>query len=582
MTPRQRVVAAVVLVVATCLAFAPGLTSPFTHYDDPLYVWNNLARLSVPGWEGLWLQFDSKRAWSGDFVEFFPLRDSVYWGLYQVFRLNPTPYHVTSLTFHLATSLLVWLFFVRLHIAERGAWLGALLFALHPVHIESVVWIAGMKDPMFSMFMVGGLCAYASYRERPATWKYVLMLAGMVCGFMVKSIVVAMPVIMLAMEVLVGQRARWSLIAARLFGPFAISGIFFAMILGVGKANATIVTPHGGNWSAHLVVTAWAQVKYLKQALLPTSYRLIYCFDPATSLLDWRFLVAIAVFLAVVALAFSFRREPLKLFMMAIYVLTIAPVSNLVPFPAVMADRYLYAPSIGVVGLLAMASLRLSEKFFRLVVFTILAVSAPSIAARVWIWQDEEALWEEPDRDPECVVDTDFPAAQSHILRYLTTKDRNEGLMALERAMVSPGLREVGPLLGCTTIIGATRDAQDLGGSERAVPWAKLSTRFCPTSPEAWNAAMVVSLHKNPALAAGAALKAWRLGRTPESEVLMWLTRLELGDLKAVPEVLRLAKLGQRQVCEKIAQFSNDVPTLHAQLGEANFECEAVLTRNDK
>jgi hypothetical protein len=575
---KRAVLAGAALVTLTTLAFAPSLTSPFTRYDDPLYVWNNLDRLKPSGWEGFALQFDSQRAWGGDFIEYFPLRDAVYWGLFQTYGLNPTPYHVVSLVFHLITSLLVWRFFSQIGLTARSAWLGALLFALHPVHIESVVWVAGMKDPMVLMFMMAGLCAYQSYRARPAAWKYGLTMVALVAAFHVKSIAVAMPVIMLGLELFVGQRERWTLIAKRLAGPFLTSGLLFAVILGIGRANNVIVPPHGGSWLSHAVIVAWAQVKYLKQALLPTSFRLIYCFEPPTGWGDPRLWAGVALLLAAGALVYAWRREPLRLFFIAIYVTAILPVSNLLPFPAIMADRYLYVPTLGTCGLLALLLTNLHPRLFVVVSATIALSLTAATASRAAIWQDEEALWEEPDLDPACVTDTSFPAAQSHILRYYTTKDRSVGLMALERAMISPGLKGVDRVNGCTMIIGAAIEAHELGLEGKALNFAKLATVNCSNFAQAWNAAMVVNLHKRLELAAGAATKAWRLQKTPETEALMWLTRLELGDSSAQAHVLRLSTMKSRLACEKIAQFAADVPTLAPALGEAIHNCGSVLS----
>jgi hypothetical protein len=577
-TRRQQWLAGVALVVLTSLAFAPSLTSPFTHYDDPLYVWKN-ERMIPGGWEGLKLQWNAAAAWSGDFVEFFPLRDTVYWLIVQYVGVTSWAFHLVSLLFHLGTSLLLWRFFRQLTIPDPAAWLGALLFALHPVHIESVVWIAGLKDPMFSFFMVLGLVAYGSYREHPTPAKYALMLFGLVCGFLVKSFLIAMPIIMLAMELWVGARAKWSLIAARLAGPFIISGIFFAQIMGIGRANHVIVPPHGGTWLSHFVLLLWAQMKYLKQAFLPTSYRLIYCFDPPTGWTDYRLWVGLAVLSALAVLVWRWRKEPVKLVFVTLYVAPMLPVSNLVPFPAIMADRYLYAPSIGAMALLAFYAAKLTSRMFRLVTVAVVVLLTTATALRSWVWQDEEALWEEPDLDPACLVDTSFPAAQAHVLRYLTTKDRNEGLMALERAMVTPGIQKVGIELICTTLIGAAREAQSLGGEARAITWAKFATRMCPNYASAWNVAMVVSLHKNHDLAARAATRAWRLQKTPETEILMWLTLLELKDTRSVSNINRLAETEDVGVCQKVVQYADDAPHLAPLLGEAVERCAGPLKR---
>lgn len=582
MTRREDLLAGLGLLVLTVLAFVPSLNAPFTHYDDGLYVWTNLERLSPAGWDGLLLQWSSDRAWSGDFVEYFPLRDTVYWALFQAFDLRPGVFHLASIFFHLGASLGVWIFFRIIGIEARAAWLGGLLFALHPVHIESVVWIAALKDPMFTSFMMLGLCSYASYRKRPAAWKYALTLLGLVAGFLCKSIVVAMPFIMLAMEVLLPPRAKWGEVAMRLAGPFVITGLFMMTIMGIGKANHIIVQPHGGSFTSHVVLATWAQVKYLKQAFFPNSYRLIYCFEPPTGLGDWRLWVGVVVFVAVVGLAWRWRRDPLRLLMMAIYVFAILPVSNLVPFPAIMADRYLYAPTIGACGLLALATRNLAPRLFNLVAVAVALMLTVATATRSAVWQDEEALWEEPDMDPACMVDTSFPAAQAHTLRYLTSKDRVEGLMALERAMATPGIRFMGHTELCSTIISAARDSQKLGGDGRTLSWTKQATLLCPNDERAWNAAMAWSIHRNPELAARAATRAWRLSKRPETEVLMWLTLLELGDTRAAANLLRLAQLDDFEVCEKTLLFAEDAPRLAPQLGEAVQLCQETMKKPPK
>lgn len=557
----------------TVLAYAPGLTSPFTHYDDSLYVWNNTARLQLSGLDGFLSQWDSARAWSGDHVEFFPLRDTIYWLLFQAFGLNPTPYHVTSLLFHLGASLLLWRWLGQLGLSERGAYLGALLFALHPVHIESVVWIAGLKDPMYTMFMLLGLVAYASYRERPRPWTYALMLLGLVCGFLVKSLVVAMPVIMLAMELLIGRRARLPLIAARLAGPFVISGLFMLQILLIGKANHVLTQPHHGSWLNHYVLMFWSQARYLKQALLPTSYRLIYCFEPAQGWSDWRLWVGVTVAGAVVMLAWHWRREPLRLFFMAVYALAIAPVSNIVPFPAIMADRYLYAATLGTCGLLALLTDRFRGRLYSLTMAAVMVLLTAATASRAWVWQEEELLWEEPDTDPACLSDPSFPAAQSHVMRFVSSKDRSSALLSLERAMASPGFLLIEEVLRCTTLVQAAAEAHNLGVEERAVHWAKLANRHCPDNAGGWNTTTVINLKRNPQVAAMAAQRTYRLAKSPESETLMWLTRLLVADPTAPANLTRLAREQGQFACFKIVAWSADWPEHAPLLGEAMHHC---------
>jgi hypothetical protein len=97
---RSRTLAFDALVLVVCVAaFVPGLTAPLTHSDDSTYTYQNTEHIGRPGMAGLLHVWDSTRAWNGEFIEFFPLRDSVYWALYRNFKLEGWPYHVTSLFF---------------------------------------------------------------------------------------------------------------------------------------------------------------------------------------------------------------------------------------------------------------------------------------------------------------------------------------------------------------------------------------------------------------------------------------------------------------------------------------------------
>ena len=552
------------------LAYAPGLTSPFTKYDDALYVWQNLERLQ----SSLATQWSPERALNGQFVEYFPLRDTVYWLIYRAFELDPLPYHLANLAFHVLATLLLLKLLLELGLEEKAALLASLLFAVHPVHVESVVWVAGLKDPMYLSFMLLGLLGYARFRKEPLFKWYALTLAGLIMALLVKSLAIVFPVLMLAMElVLPGPKVRLQTLIARLAGPVIITGLFFATILIIGKMNRSLSPLHGGSFMGHVVLSAWVQAKYLKQALLPTSFRMLYCFEPPTGWGDWRLWVGLVVIAAVGALAWKWRKEPLKLFFVAWYVVTMAPVSNVVPFPAVMADRYLYAPSVAVCALLGLLATQLEARVFRLIAVASAVLLTGASASRSWVWQDEEQLWIEADLDPACLVDTSKVAAQAHVLRSYTAKDPRERMQALDRALKSPGLRLLGEKGQCETVLGAATLAINCG-DPRAGFLTQEANRLCPNDALGWNLTMIVNLHVNREVAAQAAAKAWRLSQTPEAEVFVWLTALELNeDPRSAGELVRLARLKRPEVCAKISAWAADVPRSAPALAEALKVC---------
>jgi hypothetical protein len=516
------------LVLACVLAFAPGMAGGLIRYDDSLYLFRNTELLGRPGWAGFLAVWDGSRSWDGRFVEFFPLRDAVYWLIYQRWELWGLPYHLACLFFHAVATLLALRLATALGLSRWAAMATALLFAVHPIHVESVEWASGLKDPMYTACLFGSLLLYARARVSARPWLIPLSLLLLVAALLVKSMALSTPLLLLALERLVGPPTPWRLIAQRLWGFAVVSALFLVQFILIGKANAVVLGPHGGSWASHAVLTAWAQVKYLGQALLPSSFRLIYCFEPPTGLSDPRLFAAVGVLLGLVALVWWWRRQPLLLFGTAWYFACLLPVSNLVPFPAVMADRYLYAAVFGVCVVLAVLLERLSVRVRAVVLASVVLALMLTSAARSALWLEEENLWAEPDEDPACLVDRSVPAIDAHLLRFRAARDRRVALAALERALANPGLMQSPHL--CDALTNAAQLTAELGEPVRGERWAWEATKRCPWDVDSWSALIATTLHHNEPLAHLAAEEAWRLDRTNTRQALVGLMRMEAGN----------------------------------------------------
>ncbi|MEW5742223.1 MAG: hypothetical protein AB1938_25125 [Myxococcota bacterium] len=561
-----------VIVVLGTVIYAPGLTAKLTHYDDSLYIYANPA-LEKRGLDGLLYQWDGDRSWSGNFVEFFPLRDSVYWAIYQVWETEGTPYHVASLLFHLLATVLVFVLTVRLVPSREVAIVTTLIFLVHPIHIESVLWAAGLKDPMYTSFMLGSLVAYLNAREGRAWW-YAISLVLLVASLLVKSMAISTPLLMLAIELFGGQRDTWRRIAARLSAPAITSALFLLQFILIGKANRAVVGPHGGSWAAHVVLSSWAQVKYLRQAFFPASFRLIYCFEPPAGLADWRFFVALAVAAALIAVAVLWRRHPLRLLAGAWYFACLLPVSNLVPFPAVMADRYLYAASFGACLLIALLLERLAPSPARLAALLIVVGLSATTFTRSFVWQDADQLWAEPDSDPACIVDGSAPAAQSHILRSWTAKDAKTRLAAIERAVATPGLFKLNRLHFCEMLNEGAIEVSLHGHPERGRPWAKLAVQNCRDFPRTWVAVTITNLHTYPVIAARAAAKAYRLEPSTALKAMWGLTAIEAGESAGFRLVSEAIAEDPGVSCGQLGQWAKEVdPALQTSIQALLADC---------
>ncbi len=137
------------LVVTTCMAYLPALRGGFI-LDDDIYVTNNRLLTAPDGLYGLWLTTEP--------IDYYPISNSTLWIEWRLWGLHPTGYHVTNLLLHIAAALLVWT--VLRNLSIPGAYLAALLFAVHPVNIESVAWISQRKGVLAMVFFLLSILWY--------------------------------------------------------------------------------------------------------------------------------------------------------------------------------------------------------------------------------------------------------------------------------------------------------------------------------------------------------------------------------------------------------------------------------------
>ena len=131
-------------------------------------------------------------------VHYWPLTYTTFWLEHKIWGLAPAGYHVVNVLLHLLNSLLVWRLLLRL--AVPGAWVVAAVFAVHPLHVESVAWIIERKDVLSGLFYLAAVLVWLRFLEQPRPWRYGLALLLFVAGLLSKSIVVTLPVALLILQ----------------------------------------------------------------------------------------------------------------------------------------------------------------------------------------------------------------------------------------------------------------------------------------------------------------------------------------------------------------------------------------------
>jgi tetratricopeptide (TPR) repeat protein len=234
-SPRRSFLAAA-LIAFTLVAYAPVAVNGFI-WDDDDYVTENTRLRSVPGLRQIWFDYEAT-------PQYYPMVHSTFWVEYQLWGLAPAGYHIVNVLLHALAAVLVWR--ILLLLGVPGAWFAAALFALHPVHVESVAWITERKNVLSGVFALGSLLAYLKADgfdgsipdENRATRHYALALMAFGCALLSKTVTGSLPAVILLL--LWWKRGR---VGGKDFGLLAP---FFLLAAGLGALTVQLETQHVG------------------------------------------------------------------------------------------------------------------------------------------------------------------------------------------------------------------------------------------------------------------------------------------------------------------------------------------------
>ena len=186
---------ALILITITAISYWQVKDHNFITFDDPQYITENPQVKTGLTLESVKWAFTSLHVYNWHPVTWLSHMLDV-----QLFGLNPGWHHVTNLIFHIATTLLLFFVFHRMTKALWQSTLVAAIFALHPLHVESVAWVAERKDVLSAFFWMLTIGAYAYYVERPVVQRYLLTILFFILGLMAKPMLVTMPFVLLLLD----------------------------------------------------------------------------------------------------------------------------------------------------------------------------------------------------------------------------------------------------------------------------------------------------------------------------------------------------------------------------------------------
>jgi tetratricopeptide (TPR) repeat protein len=346
---RERVLllAIPILVIVTYL---PAIRGGYV-WDDDDYVVNNLTLRTTEGLRDIWL---APRA----SPQYYPLVFTTFWVEYQLWKLHPLGYHLVNVLLHAANALLLYLVLRKLDVPAAAV--TAAMFALHPVHVESVAWVTERKNVLSALLFLCAMLAYLRFRpfesERPRKWAwYGAALALFVLALLSKTVTCTLPGVLLI--ILWWKRGRVTWRDVGLVAPMLAIGLV------AGLMTARMETSHvgalGEEWSlsfaGRIVLAARVAIFYVVKDLWP--HPLIFFYprwqiDPSLAT-QWLYPAAVAtVVLALFVLRNRIGRAPFVA--AAIYLVTLFPAMgffNVYPMRySYVADHFQYLASIPVLA----------------------------------------------------------------------------------------------------------------------------------------------------------------------------------------------------------------------------------------
>jgi protein O-mannosyl-transferase len=347
------------LTIATLAVYWQVQFHDFINYDDPLYVDNPMVRLGL-SWDGIRWAFQSTMA-----ANWHPLTWLSHMLDFQIFGKNPAGHHLTNLFFHLANTLLLFLVLKEMTSAYWRSALVAAMFALHPLHVESVAWVAERKDVLSTFFFFLTLAFYVYYVKKPAKGKYVVTLFFFILGLLTKPMLVTLPFVLVLLDFWPLGRIPCSAIARHRLWPALRPLLFEKIPFFVCSLLSCMITYHvqsqGGGVTSFKFIPVSVRIsnaiisytEYLDKAFWPRDLAVFYPYADVIFLSKALGAALIILFISIFA-AYSLKRIPYFFVGWFWYLGTLIPVIGFVQAGIqALADRYTYIPLIGIFVILS-------------------------------------------------------------------------------------------------------------------------------------------------------------------------------------------------------------------------------------
>jgi Flp pilus assembly protein TadD len=349
--PRRRAATALAIAALAIAAYLPAFSNGFVNFDDDRYVTSNPMVRGL-SWEGVRWAFST--FYEGNW---HPLTWLSHMLDGTLFGLDSRGHHATSIALHAANAALLFLALARLTGAPRPSALAAALFAVHPLNVESVAWVAERKNVLSTLFWIAALCVAATAARRPSPRRSAALFALLALGLMAKPMLVTLPVVLLLLDAwpLARLSARAGIEKAPLFALALVSGV---VTIAAQRSGRAVVAAEQFPLRDRVANALLSYRVYIEKLFWPSDLSVQYPMpgSPGAPSIDALSIIATAALLAAVTIACLAvrRRAPWLAVGWLWYVVALLPVIGLLQVGSqARADRYMYVPAIGLLVAIA-------------------------------------------------------------------------------------------------------------------------------------------------------------------------------------------------------------------------------------
>ena len=398
--------AVAVVVLLPIAVFWPVGSYDFVAYDDPAFVTEHPVvkeGLTTAGVRWVLDPINGYSAAGGPLTFLSHMLDV------DLFGMHAGPHHLMNLAMHVLNGALLLLLLWRTTGALGRSACVAALFAVHPLHVESVAWISERKDVLSTLFLLLTMHAYVSYARRPRPLLYAGALMLFALGLMAKTVLVTLPLVLLLFDlwplrrVALERDSRWRAALIEKI-PFVLLALV-AMVLivqaqqAIGALSPTRAIP----WTLRLENVLLSYATYIVKMVWPVSLAVFYPYPHVIP--AWKTVLSTVLFVGLTAVAWRCRRaQPAVTIGWMWYVVTLVPMIGVIQVGShAMADRFTYVPLTGLfIAMVWACADALAPPWppspsvrsvFPLVAVAAVMACAATARAQVTVWRNSETLW---------------------------------------------------------------------------------------------------------------------------------------------------------------------------------------------